>query len=209
MVNNIFLDRLLKSAGRETFMHSIRVQKLVCILLNYVREYTDVEKEQISFAARYHDIGKVDKEIQKIISIPRRLNKKELYVMKSHPVKGWEIVNKVTQNSKYNKAILRNIVLYHHSRPNGSGYPSCPNKKIPFYVQLITLADVFEAMTAQRVYKPAISPGEALKKMLNGKCGYFTKQAQNVLRDAFPEIKNSLIYKNHTNFDKNNKRHKL
>lgn len=136
----------------------------------------------LSMGALLHDIGKTAID-NAILNKPDKLTEEERLVIETHPVLGyhylWSLDNqdlskkrekdeKVVQVTLFPKAVM-DIVLYHHEKLDGSGYPS-HRKDIPLMVQLITVADVYEAIRAKRVYRDANAPKDAyaVVKEMNG-----------------------------------------
>lgn len=122
---------------------------------------TDEYIEHLFLFAPLHDIGKIAIP-DSILLKPKHLSKAEFEVMKTHTVKGREMVDYMLEefglrNLPYTD-ILRNIVYYHHEAIDGSGYPEgLKGDNIPLEARIVTIADVFDALTSQRPYKPAWS----------------------------------------------------
>ena len=108
------------------------------------------EKEcnEIEWAARMHDIGKIAIP-DNILNKPARLTDEEYAIMKSHTLKGAEILKDFTLLDHVTEGCT-----YHHERPDGRGYPyGLKGDEIPLYARIIGVADAFDAMTANRVYR--------------------------------------------------------
>lgn len=110
--------------------------------------------------------------------------------MKTHSLKGCEILAGIDRMG--DKEYLRyayNICRYHHERWDGSGYPDgLKGDNIPVYAQAVGVADAYDALTTDRVYKKAIAPERAITMILNGECGAFSPKLLECLknvRDAF------------------------
>lgn len=177
------LESILKSAGEETFKHCVNVQKITEILLQNERlkgKFTEQQKQDIINGARYHDIGKalINKDV---LYAQRKLTDQEFALIKQHPTLGVEILfdnraelNDVLDSDKQNQEraeVFKNICQYHHTRPDG-GYPPLEESQVlPEYVEIVGLADVFEALTAKRSYKEPMSVQEAHDLIVQGKCG--------------------------------------
>ena len=101
----------------------------------------------------FHDIGKllIPKEI---LDKPGRLTLSEYEIMKSHTIRGYQLIKEWELNEH-----IVNCALMHHERCNGSGYPfGITGDKIDEYAKIIAIADVYEAMTANRAYRGPICP---------------------------------------------------
>ena len=108
--------------------------------------------KMIYHAARLHDIGKVGIS-QRILQLPRLLTPDERKVMEQHCQIGADLIGK-SNTTFLNMA--RNIVVAHHERWNGSGYPFALKKTdIPFEARIVSVADVFDALIRERPYKKA------------------------------------------------------
>lgn len=133
-----------------TYEHSLNVAVL-SILIAIRIGYTEEIVVNIGMGALLHDIGKIN-ITDKILNKPGKLTDEEYEIIKKHPVYGHKFIkenNKLSQLSK-------DIVLYHHERIDGSGYPtgvkinSLENGK---YINIVSFVDVFDAMTNDRIYK--------------------------------------------------------
>ncbi len=110
-----------------------------------------------------HDIGKIGIPDQ-ILLKPGPLTNEEWVTMRQHPVIGTEILHNVPRSDK-----IRTMVLHHHERMDGTGYPDgLQGDEIPFFVRILAVADGFEAMTAKRAYREAMSIGKALTTLREG-----------------------------------------
>lgn len=152
----------------DTFVHSINVAFLTAqVLLNYLEKSEhDMSFEkvcQITEAALLHDAGK-------LCINPSLLYKKdpitdeEREILKMHPIYGLKVVDYHFKPCTY--AVIRDTIELHHERPDGSGYPYNLNAdQIPWYVSLISTADAYEALTAERSYGKVYTREEATKKL--------------------------------------------
>ena len=145
----ILLERL-KVFSPMTYEHSVNVSNLA--LLFGERLGLDVESiEKLKIAGLLHDIGKL-KIPDSILHKPTKLTKEEYLVIKKHPLYG---VNILIEADFKNKEILE-IILYHHERQDGLGYPyGLTENLIPTLAQILSICDCFDAMYAQRCYKNA------------------------------------------------------
>ena len=131
--------------------------------------------ELLTRSSPLHDIGKVgipDAILQK----PGRLSSEEFSVMKKHTVYGRDIIEMAGKRlGKYSFLnIARDIAFCHHEKWDGSGYPSgLKGTEIPLSGRLMALADVYDALTSRRVYKPAFSHEKAVKIILAGEGTHF------------------------------------
>jgi len=137
---------------------------------------TDEQIEHIFLFSPMHDVGKIGIP-DNILCKPSKLDAAEFDIMKTHPVKGREIIDSVLNDfglSAFGHTdILRNIAEYHHEAVDGSGYPnSLKGEEIPIEARISAVADVFDALTSRRPYKAPWSNQEAfavLRQMSNSK----------------------------------------
>lgn len=136
----------------STYMHSIRTA-IFSTALAYENGYSGDRLKNIAIGALLHDVGKLHIPIR-ILTKPGPLTGAERHCMESHPLLGLSILPEGLPD------IAKNIVSLHHEKNDGSGYPY-GRKNIPDYVQIVTIADMFEAMTSKRHYKAAYSSTKA------------------------------------------------
>ena len=136
---------------------------------------TPVQIDQIARASALHDIGKIGIP-DAILMKPGRLTPEEFELMKTHTTIGCEILESFHKSSddefyKYCYDICR----YHHERWDGKGYPDhLAGEEIPISAHIVAIADVYEALVSERVYKSAYSSEAAYDMILNGECGQFS-----------------------------------
>ena len=96
--------------------------------------------------------------------------------MKTHTTKGCEMLSGLERmNDKEYIGYAYNICRYHHERWNGKGYPDgLKGDNIPICAQVVAIADCYDALTTDRVYKKALPPEQAFNMILNGECGEFS-----------------------------------
>jgi putative nucleotidyltransferase with HDIG domain len=152
----------LKNRDEYTAIHSLNVCMLAVTLATYVGNDVRAIKE-MGIGALLHDIGKIKIPLE-VLNKPGKLTSEEYTLMKKHPEYGVEIL----KNSPDLTPASIEIVRDHHERLNGSGYPSGRRgAEISYYSQIVAIADVYDAMTSDRVYQKGRSPSEALKLMLS------------------------------------------
>ena len=121
-----------------------------------------------------HDIGKVAIP-DAILHKPGKLTDGEFSVMKSHTTIGGQLLDEIYQSTGAAQLrIARDIVLYHHERFDGTGYPhGLAGEKIPLSARLVALADVYDALTSKRCYKAAFSHERAQDIIISEKGRHF------------------------------------
>ncbi len=153
------LNKTIEARDPYTAGHNSRVSKYATLIAKKMGlSHKDIKVLQ--YAGELHDIGKIETP-DSILLKPGPLNSYEYDIIKMHPQKGYEIVSNIT----FLKNVAQ-IVLYHHERYDGSGYPYGLKKdEIPLLSQILSIADTFDAMTTNRIYKPAKSKDSALKEI--------------------------------------------
>ena len=137
--------------------HSERVSK-IAVEIGEILGLSNDELNLLKIGGLLHDIGKLGIP-QTIINKPAKLTKEEYEVVKKHPEIGYEILKSIGEL----KDILP-IILYHHERCNGSGYPEgLKCDEIPKLAKIVAVADVIESMTTERPYKKALTLEETLE----------------------------------------------
>ena len=130
-----------------------------------------------------------------ILNKPGKLTSEEFEIMKSHTVQGCELLERIpeiTHHPIYKYAY--DICRHHHERWDGRGYPDgLAGEEISMWSQIVALADVYDALTTDRVYKKAFTHEESLRMILNGECGQFNPMLMETLRDLSEEIKAMLL----------------
>ncbi len=156
-----------------TYTHSINVGVTAIILAKELFRGSDNhDLHELGSGFFLHDLGKVNID-PAIINKPGRLTDEEMGQMRTHPYKGYKILqeaNALTEECRY-------IVLQHHERQDGTGYPKrLQGDEIHTYGRICAIADVFDALTAERSYKKALSRYDALQLMKNEMLDHFHKE---------------------------------
>ena len=145
---------------------------------------TNDQIEAIYIAAFIHDIGKIAVPID-ILSKPTTLNEEEYNLIKRHPKVAYEILENIDSPWP-----ILEIIIQHHERIDGSGYPSGKNdKEINTGAKIIGVADVVEAITAHRPYRPGFGINKALKEILKNKGKLFDPEVVDACMKVFKEKK--------------------
>lgn len=152
----------LKEKDNYTAVHSVNV----CILsLTFARELnlTETELNILGLGALLFDIGK-SRITDEVLKKTDSLNENEFLLMKAHSYLGFAMLE---ENKNIPKEVL-DIVLNHHERLNGMGYPnSRKGKEIKRFTRIVSIVDAFDAMTSDRCYKDALQPQHALNELYN------------------------------------------
>ncbi len=146
-----------------TSEHSQRVSEYSVIIAKH-SGFSDKEVEDIRKAALLHDIGKIGIP-DAILNKPAKLDPDEYEIMKSHVTEGAKILKDFTLVEHAAEG-----AKYHHERYDGSGYPDgLKGKDIPLYGRIIAIADAFDAMTANRVYRPRMEFSAVMDELTGGR----------------------------------------
>ena len=174
------LSQIVEFRNGESGRHVMNINKLVAVLLHRLTVKTDryhitaEDQELIITASALHDIGKIGID-GKILNKPGKLTPEEFEIMKTHTVIGASMLDSLEeyQDEKLVQ-IAKEICRWHHERYDGKGYPDgLVGDEIPISAQVVALADVYDALTSERVYKKAYSHEKAMKMILGGECGEF------------------------------------
>ena len=183
------LGTVVEYRNMESGEHVKRVGEYTRILAEtFMVEYPEYGLTQdkidvIVSASALHDIGKITIP-DSILLKPGRLTKDEFEYMKSHTTRGCELLESMKNvlDPKYEK-VSSEICRHHHERFDGKGYPDgLKGDAIPLSAQLVSVADVYDALVNERCYKDAFSPEEAFRMIVNGECGVFSPRLMEVFR---------------------------
>ena len=158
------LSAVVEFRSLETGDHIKRIKYFTRILLKYMAKYfpkyglTPEKIDQIARAAALHDIGKIGIS-DAILLKPGRLTEEEFETMKEHTTIGCEILKNFRQNEEEDDEFFQycyDICRHHHERWDGKGYPDqLVGDEIPLCAQVVAIADVYDALVSNRVYKGA------------------------------------------------------
>ncbi len=194
------LSTAIEFRSGESGEHVKRIRRLTRLLLEALgrtgkKEYafSDREIQEISQASIMHDVGKIAIS-DLILNKPGRLTDEEFEIMKSHTVMGCQVLEQIPQyknNRLYQYAY--DICRHHHERWDGKGYPDgLKGREITVWSQVVSVADVFDALTNKRVYKPAIPVPEAMDMIFTGQCGAFNPELLEALEKILPQIEGKM-----------------
>lgn len=198
-INNMMItifSHVVELGNSESGSHTRNVQIITNMLLKALVNLTDkydLSEEDISMissVASLHDIGKIMIP-EKILNKPGKLSNKEWEIMKKHTVNGDEFLKNIPidQNEKL-MTVAHEICRHHHERFDGGGYPDgLSGDEIPISAQVVSLADVYDALTSDRCYKKAYTHEKALEMIFSGECGVFNP----LILQCFKEISDELL----------------
>lgn len=161
----------LKTADAYTYMHSVAVCALMIALARQLK-LPETEVEQAGLAGLMHDLGKALMPLE-VLNKPGKLTEAEFAIIKSHPVKGHEILLEGAAADP----ITLDVCLHHHEKVDGSGYPhGLKGESISLFARMGAVCDVYDAITSNRPYKSGWDPAESIKKMASWSKGHFDDQ---------------------------------
>ena len=161
--------------------HSIRVAKCSAAIARRL-EWSEKEVENIYYVALLHDIGKIGVP-DAILNKPSRLSNEEFEVIKKHPVIGTEILKDIHMI----KGMVEGV-LYHHERYDGRGYPrGLTGEEIPYHARIIGIADAYDAMTSNRIYRHRLTQEKVIKEFEKGRGTQFDPQLTDLFLDMLQD----------------------
>lgn len=190
------LAALIEFRDCESGGHVRRMCTLTWLLMQEVSErypeyhMSSKEIDKIGMSAVLHDIGKISIP-DYILKKPGRLTTEEFEIMKGHTVKGCEILQKIPDLVDEGTYVHSyDICRHHHERWDGKGYPDgLVGDETSIWAQVAAVADVYDALTSDRVYKKAYSHEVAVQMILNGECGAFNPK----VLEAFLESEDKIL----------------
>lgn len=193
------LSHIVEFRNNESGLHVVHIRTITELLLRRLRKKTDryplteADISLISTVSALHDIGKINIPEQ-ILNKPGRLTKEEFEIIKTHSAVGEHMLRQIpfNQNEPLVK-VAREICRWHHERWDGRGYPDgLKGDEIPISAQVVSLADVYDALTSERCYKAAFDHETALNMIVNGECGAFNPLLLECLMDGADQIKQAM-----------------
>lgn len=183
------LGSIVEYRNVETGDHVLRVKEFTRIIANcYMKTYKDsaLTPERIDTivsSSALHDIGKIAIP-DSVLLKPGRLTEDEYELMKSHTIRGAEMLESVDGVwSDDFKRCCANICKYHHERYDGGGYPyGIEGDDIPLEAQLVSIVDVYDALISERIYKRAYPKDKSYHMIINGDCGVFSPRISECFR---------------------------
>jgi putative two-component system response regulator len=192
------LARLAESRDPETGQHLERIEGYTGMLVNWLAEngpyqgqIDDAYRTQLCRSSILHDIGKVGIP-DSILLKPSRLTADEFEIMKQHSRIGAEALEDSALKSKSCKflSLAAEIARYHHEKFDGTGYPhGIKGLQIPLSARIVAVADVFDALTSERIYKRAM-PCESARSLIVDESGkHFDPEIVNAFQACWDEFK--------------------
>ncbi len=177
----------------ESGQHVSRIYGITKYILSNTPFGEDLSADTIESIARgsiMHDVGKIAIS-DVILNKPGKLTKEEFEIMKTHTTKGAELLAQICRTQLHESyRYAMDIARHHHERWNGRGYPDgLVGDDISVAAQVVSIADVYDALVSVRVYKKAFTPDEAVNMIMNGECGMFNPKLLECFLIAEPFIR--------------------
>ena len=197
MIN--ILSHIVEFRNGESGLHVLHIHTMTELLLKHLVHMTDQyplsqkEISLISTASALHDIGKIG-IADEILNKPGKLTKEEFEIIKTHSMIGASMLEELPfhQDEPLVKTAYE-ICRWHHERYDGGGYPDgLKGEEIPISAQIVSLADVYDALISERVYKKAYTHEQAMVMILGGECGAFNPVLLQCLEDIAETIRDEL-----------------
>ncbi|WP_026486000.1 HD-GYP domain-containing protein [Caldanaerobius polysaccharolyticus] len=182
------LIKALEAKDKYTAGHSKSVEKITSLLCRELG-FSEYLTERVQIAALLHDVGKIGIP-ESILNKPGKLTSEEFEVIKYHSEYGYEILKDVSG--------LKDISLWikhHHERFDGTGYPDGKKgHEIPLESQILSIADVFDALVSNRPYRKAFTREEAYDIILNSNGTQFSPEIIEVFKKAYEKHKEDFTH---------------
>ena len=187
------LATAIEFRNEESGGHVQRISSITRVILENTAFGAGLSEEEINdivLASIMHDVGKITIP-DAVLCKPGKLTDEEYEIMKSHTTKGVDILESIPQlrgSGFYDYAC--DIARHHHERWDGKGYPDgLAGEEISPWAQVVALADVYDALSSDRVYKPAFPRAQVIEMILTGQCGQFNPD----LLDSFFGVEDQLF----------------
>ena len=193
------LSSIVETRNGESGLHVRNIRILTELLLKKLLQKTDrysIDRKEIPLicnASSLHDIGKIVIPTE-ILNKPGRLTDAEYEVMKTHSLEGAKLLEEILRRKK--EPLIKTayeICRWHHQRYDGRGYPDgLKGDEIPIVAQIVSMADVYDALRHERVYKKAYTHEKAMEMILAGECGVFNPLLLECLEELSDVLKKKL-----------------
>ena len=194
----ITMADMVENRDSDTGAHIQKTAAYVRIIVNglkengyYAEKITPKFISDVVRSAPLHDVGKINIP-DEVLNKPGKLTAEEFEIMKTHTTAGRKIMEKAistVEGENYLKE-ARNMAAYHHERWDGKGYPEgLHGEAIPLSARIMAVADVFDALTSPRVYKPPFPLEKALSIIQEGAGSQFDAKCVEVFMKALPEVR--------------------
>lgn len=200
--NNIMIrimSNILGSRNSESREHILHIKTATEMMLRQLVKVTDAyplteaDIALITTASSLHDIGKI-RILEEILNKPGRLTDEEFKIMKTHSELGAAIIKDMDFPQDHPLVHTAwEICRWHHERWDGKGYPDgLKGEEIPISAQVVSIVDVYDALTSERCYKKAFDHDTAIQMILDGQCGQFNPILLKCLKELSIQLSKML-----------------
>ena len=207
--NNIMIQimsNILGSHNSESREHILHIKTATEMMLRQLAKTTDeyhlteTDIALITTASSLHDIGKICIP-EEILNKPGRLTDEEFKIMKTHSELGAAIIKDMDFPQDHPLVhTVWEICRWHHERWDGKGYPDgLKGEEIPIAAQVVSIVDVYDALTSERCYKKAFDHNTAIKMILDGQCGQFNPILLKCFKELSPSFSKLISKENDDN----------
>lgn len=184
-------DGTTGSHVRNTAHYFDVLLKILAERPQYQEEFPEEKRNELVRASIVHDIGKIGIS-DLVLKKPGPLTKEEYEDMKRHSQIGADMIQKIIESAHEFEFLkyAKELALYHHERWSGNGYPcGLKGEEIPLYVRVLSIADVYEALTSVRPYKKAFSHEEAMEIMMKDRGEFFCPEIFDIFWEEQDRIR--------------------
>lgn len=186
------LSTAIEFRSGEAGAHVLRIHDITKAMLKHTKlgkGLTNEQIELIAMASIMHDVGKIAVP-DAILDKPGKLTKEEYEQIKLHTIQGAKLLERIPQMRNHEAyQYAYDIARHHHERWDGNGYPDgLKGNEISVWSQIVSVADVYDALVSKRVYKDAFQAEKAVKMIVEGECGVFSP----ILLECFLSIEKEL-----------------
>lgn len=175
------LDLLdIKNDKNYIYKHCVSVA-VFSIVLGIGLGLNEEQLENLSVAGLLHDLGKLEVK-KKVLNAKHVYNTKEMDEMKKHPMNAYEML----KDYPFISSVSRNSILFHHENLDGTGYYQISGEKLGLFPRILRVADTYDALTAQRQYREAQSPADAIEYIMGNVGTLFDKDVVDIFVKRFP-----------------------
>ncbi len=177
----------------ESGEHTNRIYGITKMILQKTEMgwgFTEEEIENMAIGSIMHDVGKIAIS-DVILNKPGKLTRDEFEIMKAHTVKGYELMSRLRATQDHpSYQYAMDIARHHHERWDGRGYPDgLKGDEITIWSQVVSIADVYDALVSPRVYKKAFTADRAVEMILGNECGVFNPKLLRCFSQVEPELR--------------------